>query len=81
MIEELQERLKDKKIQIELTNEFKNYIVENKIDLNYGARELKRKLQEIIENEIAERIICNELKPKRKIIFDIKNNQVKCIIV
>ena len=80
MIEDLQDRLKDKKIQIELTKEFKNYVVEKEIDLNYGARELKRKLQEIIENEIAERIICNELKQKGKIIFDIKNNQMKCTI-
>lgn len=77
MVEELQERLKDKNIQIELTQEFKKYIVGNEIDLNYGARELKRKLQEIIENEIAEKIINNELKKESRIIFDLKENKIK----
>ena len=77
MIEDLQERLIGKNIKIELTEEFKKYIVENEIDINYGARELKRKLQEIVENEIAEKIINNELKKENKIIFDIVENKVR----
>ena len=73
-IKELEKKLKEKNINIELTDEFKRRIVENEIDLNYGARELKRKLQELVENEIAEKIISNELKSGNKIIFDIENN-------
>ena len=81
MIKELEERLKDKNIKIELTKEFKKYIVENEIDLNYGARELKRKLQEIVENKIAEKIINNELKQDNKITFYIDNNKKRVSIL
>ena len=81
LIAELQERLIGKNIKIELTENFKKYVVENKIDLNYGARELKRKLQEIVENEIAEKIISGKLKSGDKIIFDINNNETYIDIV
>ncbi len=76
MILQLQERLKEKDIKIEVTNEFKKYISKNEIDLNYGARQLKRKLQDIIENKIAEEIIKGNLKTQQKIIFDVKNKEI-----
>ena len=81
LLAKLQERLIGKNIKIELTENFKKYVVENKIDLNYGARELKRKLQEIVENEIAEKIISGKLKSGDKIIFDINNNETYIDIV
>lgn len=76
MILELQERLKEKNITIEITKEFKNYISKKEIDLNYGARQLKRKLQDIIENKIAEEIIEGKLQKEQKIIFDVKDNEI-----
>ena len=79
--DELQERLNSKNIKIKLTEEFKIYVVENEIDLNYGARDLKRKLQEIIENEIAEKIITKKLKTNDTIIFDLNNNKIKTKII
>ena len=75
IVKELEERLKNKNLKIELTESFKKYIVENEIDLNYGARELKRKIQEKVENEIAEKIVSDELKKGNKIIFDIKDGE------
>ena len=72
----LEERLKDKNIKIELTDQFKKKKKKKEIDLNYGARELKRKLQELVENEIAEKIICNELKENAIIIFDVKEEKI-----
>ena len=80
IVEKLQERLKDKNIKIELTDKFKTYIIEHEIDLNYGARDLKRKLQEIIENEIAEKIISGELRKENKIKFDFFESKIKVII-
>lgn len=76
MIEDLKDRLKEKKIEIELTNEFKDYISTNEIDLNYGARKLKRTIQEKIENPIAEEIINENLKNEDKIIFDVENGKI-----
>ena len=77
MILQLQERLKEKNIKIEVTEEFKKYISKKEIDLNYGARQLKRKLQNIIENKIAEEVIRGGLQQGQKIIFDVKENEIK----
>ena len=76
MINKLQERLNEKEIYIEVTPKLKAYIAVNEIDVNYGARQLKRKLQEIIENRIAEEILQGNLKKGQKIIFDIKDKEI-----
>ena len=76
MILELQDRLKEKNIKIKVTEEFKKYIITKEIDLDYGARQLKRKLQDIIENQIAEEIINGSLKNGKQITFDIKENEI-----
>ena len=81
MVKDMEVRLKSRNIKIVLTEEFKTYMVEKEIDLNYGARELKRKLQENIENEIAEKIINKTLEKNSKIIFDIVNNKKEVNIV
>ena len=65
-----------KEIYIEVTPKLKAYIAVNEIDVNYGARQLKRKLQEIIENRIAEEILQGNLKKGQKIIFDIKDKEI-----
>ena len=77
MILQLQERLKEKNIKIEVTEEFKKYISNKEIDINYGARQLRRKLQNIIENKIAEEIIRCALQQGQKITFDVKENEIK----
>ena len=62
ILEELNDRIKDKGIILKISNEAKKYIVENEIDLNYGARQLKRRVQELIEDKIAERLVEESLK-------------------
>ena len=76
MLIDLQKRLSEKKIHIDLTDTLKKYIVDHEIDLNYGARQLKRKLQEIVENKIAEEMVKGKLKKGQKVIFDIKDNEI-----
>ena len=76
IMEQLQKRLNEKEIKIELTDELKKYISNHEIDLNYGARQLKRKLQDIVENKIAEEVINGKLKKGEKIIFDVKNDEI-----
>lgn len=76
MIADLQNRLHAKKISIEVTLDFKKYIATKEIDLNYGTRQLKRKLQDIIENKIAEEIINQNLKENQTIVFDIKDDEI-----
>lgn len=74
ILEDLNKRIKDKKINLEVSNEVKKYIVENEIDLNYGARQLKRKVQEIIENVIARELVKGDLNKGDIIKFYLENN-------
>ena len=76
ILKDLQKRIEDKKIKLEVTEEAKRYIVENEIDLSYGARQLKRKVQEIIENKIANEIVEGNLKENNTIEFYIEANKI-----
>ena len=57
LLDDLKNRIKDKNINLEVSEDTKNYIVQNEIDLNYGARQLKRKVQELIEDKIAKELV------------------------
>ena len=76
ILEDLNKRIKDKKINLEITDEVKKYIIKNEIDLNYGARQLKRKVQEIIENKIAKELVKENLKEGETIEFYMNENTI-----
>lgn len=54
----------------------KNFIVEKAYDRKYGARPLKRKIQEEIENRLAEAVINGEIKQGDKVIVSTKNKEI-----
>lgn len=76
MAGEMQERLQSKGMQLELTKKMKEYIVSHEINLSDGARQLKRKLQTMVENRLAEEMLNDHLNEGQKIIFDVKNNEI-----
>lgn len=59
LLKSLRNRLKDKEINLDVTKEAKDYIVENGYDPVYGARPLKRYLQHTVETMLAKKIIGN----------------------
>ena len=71
IIQETNERLQDKKIKIELTDNAKNYIIENAYDERYGARPIKRYVSRNVETLIAENIIEDNIKFNSTITIDI----------
>lgn len=56
------DRLKEKEIILDVDENVKDLIIANGIDSNYGARPLKRTIQEMIEDKIAEEIIEGNIK-------------------
>ena len=60
-LDDLRERLDDKQLDIVLTDEAKDYIVENGYDPRYGARPLKRFIQRRLETLIGRMIIADEV--------------------
>jgi len=80
ILKDLELRIKDKKICLEVSEEVKRHIIKNEIDLSYGARQLKRKVQEIIENKIANEIVEGNLKEGSKIKFYLENDKIEYTI-
>ncbi|HEX3016717.1 MAG TPA: ATP-dependent chaperone ClpB [Caproicibacter sp.] len=69
-IADLQKRLQEKQLQVELTDAAKEYIVSSGYDPVYGARPLKRFIQSNLETLIAKKIISGTLKPKTVLHID-----------
>ncbi|OGF56188.1 MAG: ATP-dependent Clp protease ATP-binding subunit ClpC [Candidatus Fraserbacteria bacterium RBG_16_55_9] len=57
MIEELEERLAEREIRIEITPEAKKQLIEQGFDPKYGARPLRRTLEKLVENPISDKIL------------------------
>ncbi len=77
LVKDLQRRLEDKHIELELTDAAKDYLIENGYDEVYGARPLKRFVTKKLETLIAEKILTQEIKPKSKIKIDFKDGSLK----
>lgn len=77
MVKELQTRCKTQ-LQIELVvrDSAKNLIVEQAYDKKYGARPLRRKIQDEIEDRLAEQVIRGELKAGNRAIVTTKNKEI-----
>ena len=69
-IVDLEKRLEDKHIKLELTQGAKDYLIDNGYDEIYGARPLKRFVKKKLETLIAEKILTGEIKPFNKVTVD-----------
>ncbi|WP_312644313.1 ATP-dependent chaperone ClpB [Hydrogenoanaerobacterium sp.] len=70
LIGELQNRLRDKQLTITVTQRAKDYVVDAGYDPIYGARPLKRFLQQKVETLLARMIIGEDLAPGTKLLVD-----------
>lgn len=70
MLEDLQKRLRDKQLTVELSDMAKNHIVEEGYNPVYGARPLKRFIQSKLETLIAKIIIKGDIKQGDTLIVD-----------
>ncbi len=76
VIFEIEERLKDKKLQITLTDKAKDYIIESSYDEKFGARPIKRFVGRNLETLIAHSIIMNQIKYNDNILVDVEDNKL-----
>lgn len=74
-IDELADRLNKKQIELEITPAALQQISTDGFDQTYGARPLRRYIQQNIENPIAYKIISSEIKEKSLVIIDYVNDK------
>ena len=77
IIKEIEKRLIDINVKINLTDNAKNYFIDNGYDEYYGARPLKRLVNNKLETLIAKKLINNEIKPNTIVNVDYINNELK----
>lgn len=77
MVRDLQKRCKEQ-LQIDLVvrEAAKEFIVEKAYDRKYGARPLRRKLQDEVEDRLADALIRGEIHAKDRVIVTTKNKEI-----
>ncbi len=76
MLKQVVERLKAQKIEIELDESVKKLIAEKGIDKNFGARPLRRTIQNLLEDRLAEEIIDGKLNKGKVTKIGVKDGKV-----
>ena len=74
-LKDLQKRLADRKITIELTAEAKKLLAERGYDPVFGARPLKRTIQRMVENPLALEILAGKFKEGDQIVVDLARDR------
>ena len=75
ILREMQNRLKESQIHIELSKEAREKIIEESFDPKFGARPIKRYVTKNIETLVAHEIIGSDLKPGTTLKIDVANDQ------
>lgn len=76
MLHELQGRLEGQFYSVEFTDSLKKWILDSSYTPNFGARPIKRFIQDKVETALATSIIKGEIDTKNKFLVDEKNDQV-----
>ena len=79
MLEKLASRLKEKQIELEVTQKAKDFVINNGYDQAFGARPLKRYIQDTIETEVAKKILQSDLPAGSKIVVDADEKEIKVL--
>ena len=75
-LDEVRNRLKDKNITLEVTDKAKDILAREGYDVVYGARPLKRYIQNTLENSLARRIIKGDVHYGSTVVVDGDNEEL-----
>lgn len=76
MMRRLEERLKEKDLELMITEDAKEYLAKKGYDRIFGARPLRRVIEREVEMELANKIIAGEIPPKSKVIIDLEGEKL-----
>ena len=81
LLAKTQEALNNKEIQLILNNDAKKFIAEKGTDLKYGARPLRRSIQKLVEDEIAEMVLRGDVTAGQTINGYMEDGMLKFSVV
>ena len=76
MLKEVAKRLEQQEIKIEISDDVKELIAKKGVDKDYGARPLRRAIQNMVEDKIAEAILDGKIVPNKTAILGVENDEV-----
>lgn len=76
MLKQVQKRLELQNYKVEIDDSAKELIAKKGVDNNYGARPLRRSIQNMLEDKIAEAILDGIIKPGKKAIATAKGDEI-----
>ena len=76
MINQLEKRLNAQNITLDVDNKVKDLIAKKGVDRNYGARPLKRAIQNMLEDKIAEEMLDGIVKQGKKNIATVEDDKI-----
>ena len=76
MLKQVQSRMQKQNIQLEIDDSVKELISKKGFDTNYGARPLKRAIQNVLEDKIAEEILDGNIKPNKKALIKAEEERI-----
>jgi ATP-dependent Clp protease ATP-binding subunit ClpC len=76
MLKDLRKRLSSKNITLSVTDKAKSYLIEKGYDKAYGARPLKRVIQNLIEDGLAEKMLLKEISDNDCVTVDLEGNEL-----
>ncbi|XP_022889653.1 ATP-dependent Clp protease ATP-binding subunit ClpA homolog CD4B, chloroplastic-like [Olea europaea var. sylvestris] len=74
MLKEVFERLKSKNIELQVTERFRDRVVEEGYSPSYGARALRRAIMRLLEDSMAEKMLAREIKEGDSVIVDVDSD-------
>ena len=79
LLQDINNRLAEKELRVELTDEARAFIVENGFDPVYGARPLKRYMQKTVETLAAKLILSGEISQRDTILITLDGNGLSAV--
>ncbi|MGB9860201.1 MAG: AAA family ATPase, partial [Moorellaceae bacterium] len=76
MLEQLNKRLKDNNVQVEVTEEAKEILVKEGFDEAYGARPLRRAIQTLIEDPLSDEMLQGKFGPGDKVLAVVEEGKI-----
>jgi len=80
-IREVQDRLEERDLKLELSPEAKNFLIEKGFDKMFGARPLKRTIQRFLEDPLSEEIIAGRFKSGGTVKVSVKGDHLELELV
>jgi ATP-dependent Clp protease ATP-binding subunit ClpB len=76
LLQQIRERLKDRAIQLEITDETRTFVAQRAYDPVYGARPLKRFLQKEVETALGKKILAGEIPDQSTVTLGVSKDEL-----